>query len=117
MGSDIARRRSGQPPEKMTYYKVFSHVVPGLRDTLSPRSRDMTVHTIGIILNGVTGRMGTNQHLVRSILAIVKQGGIRVDDDLVLMPEPVLTGRSEPKLRALSEAHGGLRFTTDLDAA
>jgi hypothetical protein len=35
----------------------------------------MKTHRIGIILNGVTGRMGTNQHFIRSILAIMKQGG------------------------------------------
>ncbi len=82
----------------------------------------MAVRPIGIILNGVTGRMGTNQHLVRSILAIIRQGGIRVSDDLVLMPEPILTGRNLAKLKALSERHscpasGPLRYTTDLAAA
>ena len=83
----------------------------------------METRKIGIILNGVTGRMGTNQHLIRSILAIMKQGGIKVSDDLRLMPEPILTGRNENKLRALAEAHGAvttgkpLKYTTDLDAA
>ena len=76
----------------------------------------MTTHTIGIIMNGVTGRMGTNQHLVRSILAIREQGGVHVGDD-VIMPEPLLVGRNESKLNALSDAHGGLRYTTDLDGA
>ena len=79
----------------------------------------MTTQQIGIILNGVTGRMGTNQHLVRSILAIIRQGGIRVSDDLTLMPDPILTGRSEAKLKALSEQHscaktGAIKYTTDL---
>jgi predicted dehydrogenase len=82
----------------------------------------MAIRPLGIILNGVTGRMGTNQHLVRSILAIIKQGGIRVGDDLVLMPEPILTGRNLAKLRALSDTHscpasGQLRYTTDLKTA
>jgi len=76
----------------------------------------MTRHTVGIIMNGVTGRMGTNQHLVRSIVAIREAGGIRIDDDTVIWPEPVLVGRNEAKLRKLAEAHGGLRWTTDLDA-
>jgi predicted dehydrogenase len=80
----------------------------------------MTTRSIGIILNGVTGRMGTNQHLVRSILAIIKQGGIRVGDDLVLMPDPILTGRNAAKLKALAEKHscaesGPLKWSTDLD--
>ena len=69
------------------------------------------MRTIGIIMNGVTGRMGTNQHLMRSIKAIRDQGG--VDG---IFPEPVLVGRSEEKLKALSERAGGVRYSTDLDA-
>lgn len=68
-------------------------------------------------MNGVTGRMGTNQHLVRSILAIRDQGGIQVSPDEAIQVEPILTGRSENKLRALAEKHGVERWTTDLDAA
>ena len=41
----------------------------------------METKRIGIIMNGVTGRMGTNQHLARSISAIIKQGGIKVSND------------------------------------
>ncbi|MEJ5297344.1 MAG: Gfo/Idh/MocA family protein [Armatimonadota bacterium] len=70
---------------------------------------------IGIIMNGVTGRMGTNQHLVRSILAIREQGGVRVGDD-TLMPDPILVGRNEHKLQTLAERHGVARWSTDLDA-
>src|SRR5580658_4305482 len=77
----------------------------------------MKQHTLGVIMNGVTGRMGTNQHLVRSILAIRKQGGVRLANGDVVMPDPILVGRSADKLRALGEAHGVARFTTDLDAA
>ncbi|MBN1514980.1 Gfo/Idh/MocA family oxidoreductase [Candidatus Sumerlaeota bacterium] len=77
----------------------------------------MNKHTIGIIMNGVTGRMGTNQHLVRSILAIRKQGGVKVSDNETIWPEPLLIGRNENKLRALAEAHGGLKWSTDLAAA
>ncbi|MDP0491247.1 MAG: Gfo/Idh/MocA family oxidoreductase [Verrucomicrobiota bacterium JB023] len=72
--------------------------------------------TIGIIMNGVTGRMGTNQHLVRSILAIREQGGVQCNGETI-MPEPILTGRNEAKLKALAEKHGVARYTTDLDAA
>ncbi len=79
----------------------------------------MTIRPIGIILNGVTGRMGTNQHLVRSILAIMQQGGIKVSDDLTLMPDPILTGRSAAKLKGLAEKYSTngikLAHTTDLD--
>jgi predicted dehydrogenase len=77
----------------------------------------MKTHTVGIIMNGVTGRMGTNQHLVRSILAIRAQGGVRIGSDETILPEPILVGRNAGKLKALAEAHGIERFTTDLDAA
>ena len=77
----------------------------------------MKTHTVGIIMNGVTGRMGTNQHLVRSLLAIREQGGLKVGDDEVIVPEPLLVGRNEGKLEALSEAHGGLPYTTDVAGA
>ena len=75
------------------------------------------IRHIGIILNGVTGRMGTNQHLFRSIKAIMDQGGIKVNDDLTVMPKPILTGRNENKLAALAARAGGLPYTTDVDAA
>ena len=42
----------------------------------------METRRIGIILNGVTGRMGTNQHLDRSICAIIREGGLKVSEDL-----------------------------------
>ena len=66
----------------------------------------METRRIGIIMNGVTGRMGTNQHLIRSITAIIKQGGVRISPDLTLMPDPILTGRNANKLKALADAHG-----------
>ncbi|WP_240414961.1 Gfo/Idh/MocA family protein [Paenibacillus periandrae] len=76
----------------------------------------MTVHTIGIIMNGVTGRMGTNQHLVRSILAIRQQGGVTLPNGDIIMPDPILVGRQEHKVKALAEKHGVTRWSTDLDA-
>ena len=76
----------------------------------------MAVRNIGIIMNGVTGRMGTNQHLVRSILAIRKQGGVALPDGDVIMPDPILVGRQESKLQALAAAHGVERWSTDLEA-
>ena len=72
---------------------------------------------LGIIMNGVTGRMGTNQHLIRSILAIRDQGGIPIGDGELIEVDPILTGRSEAKLKALAEKYGVERWTTDLDAA
>jgi predicted dehydrogenase len=75
------------------------------------------VRTIGIAMNGVTGRMGTNQHLIRSILAIRAQGGVVARPGVVLWPEPLLVGRDERKLSALAAEHGLEAWTTDLDAA
>ena len=72
---------------------------------------------VGIIMNGVTGRMGTNQHLVRSILAIREQGGVVAANGDRIMPEPLLVGRNEDKLRRLAERYGVERYSTDLDAA
>lgn len=80
----------------------------------------METRRIGIVMNGVTGRMGTNQHLVRSISAIIKQGGVKVSHDLTLMPDPILTGRNANKLKALADAHGTAaagkpyKFSTDV---
>jgi predicted dehydrogenase len=72
---------------------------------------------IGVILNGVTGRMGTNQHLVRSILAIREGGGLTVDNGERVMPDPILVGRNQNKLDALALRFGLDRVSTDLDAA
>ncbi|MEL7239209.1 MAG: Gfo/Idh/MocA family oxidoreductase, partial [Planctomycetota bacterium] len=77
----------------------------------------METRRLGIVMNGVTGRMGTNQHLVRSILAIRKQGGVKVSPELVLMPEPILAGRNENKLKALADKHDVEHYTTDVEAA
>lgn len=75
----------------------------------------MTEHKIGIIMNGVTGRMGTNQHLLRSIVEIIKQGGVRVSADETVMPDPVLVGRDENKLQKLCALSGVKKMSTDLD--
>jgi predicted dehydrogenase len=75
----------------------------------------MKIHRIGIIMNGVTGRMGTNQHLIRSIKAIIDQGGVRISDQEAIMPEPVLMGRNEDKLKALAVRTGVGRVSTNLD--
>jgi predicted dehydrogenase len=77
----------------------------------------MAEKRIGIIMHGVTGRMGTNQHLARSILEIRKQGGVALQDGTRLMPDPVLVGRNAAKLQSLARAHGIERWTTDLAGA
>lgn len=76
----------------------------------------MTRRTVRIAMNGVTGRMGYRQHLVRSILAIREQGGLDLGDGDVLWPEPVLVGRRAHALEALAEQHGLTEWSTDLDA-
>jgi predicted dehydrogenase len=75
------------------------------------------MRTIGIIMNGVTGRMGTHQHLARSIVAIREQGGVALSDGSTLMPAPVLVGRNAAKLEALAREFGLARWTTDLASA
>ncbi|MDO8994765.1 MAG: Gfo/Idh/MocA family oxidoreductase [Daejeonella sp.] len=77
----------------------------------------MKVHNIGIIMNGVTGRMGTNQHLLRSIAEIIKQGGIKVSSDEIIMPDPILVGRDIYKLEKLSQLSGVKKMTTNVDEA
>jgi len=77
----------------------------------------MKEHKIGIIMNGVTGRMGTNQHLLRSIAAIIKQGGVKISEEETIMPDPILVGRNTGKLEKLCELSGVKRMTTDLDEA
>jgi len=75
----------------------------------------MKEHRVGIIMNGVTGRMGTNQHLLRSIVEIIKQGGVRIGGDETIMPDPVLVGRDENKLQKLCSLSNVKKMSTDLE--
>jgi predicted dehydrogenase len=75
----------------------------------------MSRKVVHVALNGVTGRMGYRQHLVRSLLSIREQGGVQLADGTLVYPEPVLVGRSEQRLRAIAERHGLERWTTSLD--
>ena len=75
----------------------------------------MKVHKIGVIMNGVTGRMGTNQHLIRSLATIISQGGVKVNDNEIILPHLVLVGRNESKLKKLAERTQVERWTTNLD--
>ena len=77
----------------------------------------MAVQPLGIIMHGVTGRMGMNQHLIRSICAIRAQGGVTLSNGDKVMPDPILVGRNAEKIEALAKAHGIARWGTDLDAA
>ncbi|MCU1506922.1 MAG: hypothetical protein QOG18_392 [Microbacteriaceae bacterium] len=77
----------------------------------------MSTRTVRIIMNGITGRMGYRQHLVRSILAIRDDGGIRMPDGSRIQVEPILVGRNAEKIEELATLHGVEEWTTDLDAA
>jgi predicted dehydrogenase len=92
----------------------------------APRSRkrkhttsmsEKNIQPVGIIMNGVTGRMGLNQHLRRSIYAIMQQGGVKLSPSEAIMPKPILVGRNSAKLEAISAECGGLPWTTNLDEA
>ncbi|ORY24474.1 oxidoreductase domain-containing protein [Naematelia encephala] len=85
-----------------------------MSDTTLPK-----MHRVGVIMNGVTGRMGTNQHLIRSIVAIRKEGGVKCADGEIIMPEPVLIGRNIARLHELAKLAGldTSVVTTDLDSA
>ena len=77
----------------------------------------MATQRLGLIMHGVTGRMGMNQHLIRSIVAIRAQGGVTLSNGDTVMPDPILIGRNAEKMEALAKAHGIARWGTDLDAA
>ena len=77
----------------------------------------MATRTIRVLMDGVTGRLGQNQHLIRSVLAIKGEGGITLSNGDRLVPEPVLIGRNADKLAALAAAHGGLAWSADTAAS
>src|SRR2546423_12541437 len=81
------------------------------------RRVEMSPETIGVIVNGATGRMGYRQHLGRSLIAIRDEGGLELPDGTVLWPEPLPAGRSDGRLRAIAERHGLTPRTTSLDPA
>ncbi|GAA4194856.1 Gfo/Idh/MocA family oxidoreductase [Gryllotalpicola kribbensis] len=68
-------------------------------------------------MNGVSGRMGYRQHLVRSILAIRDAGGVALSDGRRVQVKPILVGRHEDKLREIAARHDIADWTTSLDAA
>ncbi|MEV4729268.1 Gfo/Idh/MocA family oxidoreductase [Saccharopolyspora sp. NPDC049426] len=77
----------------------------------------MAERRLGVIMNGVTGRMGYRQHLVRSVLAIREQGGVELSDGTRVVPDPILVGRNEEKLQEIAKNHDIDRWSTDLDSA
>jgi predicted dehydrogenase len=91
-----------------------SQPAPSAVDAAETVSSPRTI-PVGIIMNGVTGRMGSNQHLARSIAQIREEGGISLADGRRILPEPVLVGRNADRLQSLARQHGVERWTTDLD--
>ncbi|MFF1606512.1 Gfo/Idh/MocA family protein [Amycolatopsis sp. NPDC058278] len=77
----------------------------------------MNQSSIGVLLNGVTGRMGYRQHLLRSVLAIREQGGVTLPDGSRVQLEPILAGRNAAKLKDLADRHGLTAWTTDPGSA
>src|SRR6516164_4359346 len=75
----------------------------------------MARKVLHVAVNGVTGRMGYRQHLVRSLLSIREQGGVPLADGSAVYPEPILVGRNEARLREMAERHGLARWSTRLD--
>jgi predicted dehydrogenase len=106
------KRGPGMAPE----YRAKSRFSVRLESSIQESFHSKLMQTVGIIMNGVTGRMGANQHLKRSILAIREQGGLTLRDGTKLMPEPVLVGRNAAKLESLANECGVGSWTTDLVA-
>ena len=77
----------------------------------------MAEQRLGVIMNGVTGRMGTHQHLERSIVALREDGGVQLRNGERVVLDPILVGRNADKLRALAEKYGIDRWTTELPRA
>ncbi len=108
----------GHPAVQVGYAEAKGDVTSwgSICGRVTKRSIDMT-ERLGIIMHGVTGRMGMNQHLARSICAIRDQGGVVLDDGRRVIPDPILVGRNLEKVTALANRFGIERYTDDLDAA
>jgi predicted dehydrogenase len=76
----------------------------------------MATTTIGIIINGATGRIGSTQHLHNALVPIRREGGLPVGDERIV-PRLLLVGRDAERLAATAKAHDVAEWSTDLDAA
>src|SRR5947208_4884381 len=120
--SEAVHRRSGTATDwngRLLWRHVLSRASCGAvrREAGIKGNTAMAQQRLGIIMNGVTGRMGMNQHLIRSILAIRAQGGVSLSNGDRVMPDPILIGRDPDKIAALAREHGIERYDTDLDRA
>src|SRR5258706_5051580 len=110
--ADIARFCNGRPSGLVGVIAARA-----TKNKNSEGAGDMTTQRLGVIMNGVTGRMGLNQHLIRSIIAIRDSGGVLLGNGDRMMPDPVLVGRDADKLERLAKQFSVQRWTTDLDKA
>src|SRR6476620_9900323 len=76
----------------------------------------MATQTIGIIVNGATGRIGSTQHLANALVPIINEGGLPLGHDR-LIPRLLLVGRDGERLAEVARTHGVPEWTTDLNAA
>src|SRR5258705_53018 len=76
----------------------------------------MPTKTIGIIVNGATGRIGSTQHLAKALVPIRREGGLAVGGDRIV-PRLLLVGRDAGRLAQIAATHGVTEWSTDLDAA
>jgi predicted dehydrogenase len=76
----------------------------------------MASQTIGILVNGATGRIGSTQHLANALIPLIADGGLALDDDR-LVPRLLLVGRDADRLAGVARTHAVPDWTTDLDAA
>src|ERR1700747_902130 len=102
----------GREPHDKDAERSLDAVVPDLQG-----ANDMTTQRLGLIMNGWTRRMGLTQHLIRSIIAIREQGGVRLANGDCVMPDPILVGRNADKVERLAKQFKVERWTTDLDKA
>ena len=79
-------------------------------------SNTMPQQTIGIIINGATGRIGSTQHLANALVPLIAEGGLPIGPDR-LLPRLLLVGRDADRVRAVARAHGLADWRTDLDFA
>src|SRR5688572_28162733 len=110
-------RRSRSTRGRTRERKSSTCATPMASRSNSSGNSAMAEKRVGIIMHGVTGRMGMNQHLVRSILEIRNQGGVALKDGTRLMPDPILIGRNAQKVEELARKYGVERWSTDLAQA
>src|SRR5689334_617232 len=108
-------------------YSVMPGLVPGIHALLSCQGVDgrdkpghdaesiVATRTVGIILNGATGRICSTQHIANALAPIRDEGGLAAGDDRIV-PRLMLVGRNAEKLEGVAKKYNA-EWTTDLDRA